>query len=130
MKIRFTTAASNEGVFTIDGVDYHGPIPPQAGDIRARYDDLLPFAEIVPYAPPAPAQIKSVTAAQAVIALEHTGILDAVETLMPSYPRSVQLWYARAQEWQRYNPYVMGIGLELGLADADIDQLFAYASTL
>jgi hypothetical protein len=79
---------------------------------------------------PPPVRVETVSAAQAVVALEHTGILEAVEAVVAAYPKTVRLWYAKAQEWKRYNPYVMGIALELDLSDADVDQLFAYASTL
>jgi hypothetical protein len=77
-----------------------------------------------------PATLEPITAAQAVVALDHVGLLDGVETAVALYPRTVQLWYQRAQVWERFNPYVMGIGLELGLADPQIDELFRYAATL
>jgi hypothetical protein len=75
-------------------------------------------------------QVLTVTAAQAVIALERAGLLTQVDAVVAAYPKEVQLWYARALTWERYNPYVIGIGLELGLTDEQVDALFVSASKL
>lgn len=53
MQVRYTDPEHTQGVITLDGVDYSGPIPPNAGDLRALYDAALDSADITPYAPPA-----------------------------------------------------------------------------
>lgn len=71
-----------------------------------------------------------VTSAQAVVALQRRGLLSQVETVIADYPADVQIWYHRARTWQRNNPYVLGIAIELGLSDDEVDDLFIYAKTL
>jgi hypothetical protein len=48
MKIRYLEAGKPYGVLTIDGVDYTGPIPPNDGWVRAKYEAQLATAELVP----------------------------------------------------------------------------------
>lgn len=72
----------------------------------------------------------SVSSAQAKIALARNGLYDQVKTIVAAYPLEVQLWFSDAGVWERYNPYVMGIGIELGLTEAQIDNLFVQASLI
>lgn len=69
-----------------------------------------------------------VSAAQASIILNDDGLLDRVDAIVAGMHRSVQLWYARANFWERNSPYVVGIGLMLGLTDADLDDKFRRAA--
>lgn len=71
-----------------------------------------------------------VTAAQAKIALFRSGYLEQVEAIVLQYPKDIQIWYESALYWERNNPYILGLGLELGLDDKDIDNLFEMASKL
>lgn len=41
MAIRFTKPDGSQGVITLNGVDYSGPLPPNAGDLRSIYDQWL-----------------------------------------------------------------------------------------
>jgi hypothetical protein len=70
----------------------------------------------------------SVSAAQACLILEDDGILAQVEAVVSEMPKTVQIWYARANTWERDNPYVRGIGLELDLTDEQVDEMFRRAS--
>lgn len=71
---------------------------------------------------------EQVSAAQATIILNDDGLLDRVDAIVAGMHRSVQLWYARANSWERNSPYVVGIGLMLGLSDADLDDKFRRAA--
>lgn len=77
--------------------------------------------------PPVP---RSVTGAQAKIALLRAGLLAQVKTVVAAYPEEVQIWFSDAQVWERNNPYVLGIGLELSLTDDQVDDLFRAAALL
>jgi hypothetical protein len=126
---QYTTADGALIACTIDDQVHFLPADAdgEMGRMLAAY--LEAGGTIAPYeAPPDP--VPPVSAAQAVVALDHVHLLDLVEAAVARYPRNVQLWYQRAQMWERYNPYVMGLGLELGLDDAQIDNLFRYAATL
>lgn len=70
----------------------------------------------------------SVSSAQACLILEEDGLLAQVEAIVAAMPKVVQIWVARANTWERYNPYVMGIGLELDLTEADLDDKFRRAA--
>jgi hypothetical protein len=86
--------------------------------------DEEPFrGELLPL--PAP-----VSAAQAKIALYRRGFLVDVENAVAAYPKDVQIWFSDAREWDRNNPYVQGLGLELGLTDEQVDELFVFAATI
>lgn len=71
---------------------------------------------------------ESVTSAQAVVVLAEEGILDTVEAIIALYPRTVQIWFERANTWERGNPYIMGLGMELGLTEVQVDDLFRKAA--
>ena len=71
---------------------------------------------------------EQVTSAQAVVILAEIGLLDTVETIIKLYPRTVQIWFERANVWERNNPYVVGLGMELGLDDEQLDDLFRRAA--
>lgn len=70
----------------------------------------------------------SVSAAQACLILEDDGLLARVEAIVADMPKVVQIWFARANTWERFNPYVMGIGLELDLTDEAMDDKFRRAA--
>lgn len=76
-----------------------------------------------------PVLIPSVTPAQAKLALDDSGLLDDVETVVNNHPvRAVKIWYENANYWERGNPYVQALGIELGLTEEQIDELFVAAS--
>lgn len=88
-------------------------------------------AAVVPYTPPPvePPFPSVVSASQAKIALLNAGLLDEVEAIVAAHPyRIVRIWYADANQWERGNPYVQALGVEMGLDDAAIDDLFIAAS--
>ena len=50
--------------------------------------------------------------------------VPVVETVIAGYPRDIRIWFSDAGVWERWNPYVIGIGIELGLTEAQLDQMF------
>lgn len=70
----------------------------------------------------------SVSSAQACLVLDEDGLLNRVEAIVGAMPKAVQIWFARANTWERFNPYVMGICLELDLTEADLDDKFQRAA--
>lgn len=69
-----------------------------------------------------------VSAAQACCILDEDGLLDRVEALVKAMPRAVRIWFEKANDWERASPYVMGIGMELDLTEADLDEKFRRAA--
>ena len=73
----------------------------------------------------------SVSQAQAMVALYNAGLLDRVKTLIENHPYApIRLWFTYASPWERKNPYLNGLALELDLTDKQIDDLFIAASKL
>lgn len=70
----------------------------------------------------------SVSSAQACLILDDDRLLDQVEAIVAQMPKAVQIWFARANDWERANPYVAGIGLELDLTDDALDEMFRRAA--
>jgi hypothetical protein len=101
-------------------------------------------------------RVSDVTAAQAKVALLDYGIvydkdvsgdpipgtgklvlgatpdlLTRTEEIVEAFKnRRVSLWFREARIWERQNPYVLSIGLELDLTEEQVDDLFIYAGTL
>lgn len=69
-----------------------------------------------------------VSAAQACCILDDDGLLDRVEAIVKAMPRAVRIWFEKANDWERASPYVMGIGIELDLSEADLDEKFRRAA--
>lgn len=97
----------------------------QAGVVRAVSVKRALTPEEIAARNPVPS---SVSAAQACLILEDDGLLAQVETIVAAMPKVVQIWFARANTWERFNPYVMGIGLELDLTDEALDDKFRRAA--
>lgn len=104
-----TAGAFDRAAGTVAGVRAVRPLTPE--EIAARN--------------PVPA---SVSSAQAKLILLEDGFLDRVEAIVAAMPRAVQIWYGNANVWERDNAYVRGIGLELDLTEADLDEMFRRAA--
>lgn len=110
----------------------------EAGDVAASESDtpelwarLMAWGVPTAYAPPAEPFPVTVTAAQAKIALYNAGLLDQVRAAVQAHPYElVRLWYENAGVWERGNPYVQALGVEIGLTDEQIDELFIAASRI
>jgi len=70
-----------------------------------------------------------VTAAQARQALSQAGLLNQVKATIEAYnDEQISIWFDHALEWYRQSPYVLGMGLELGLTEQQVDNLFILAN--
>lgn len=79
--------------------------------------------------PTIPDQILSVSAAQALLALDDAGLLDQVTQICENHPvKAVRIWFAKATVWERENPYVLAMAIECNITDSEIDALFLAAS--
>jgi hypothetical protein len=87
------------------------------------------FGPIAAYVAPAPAVPESVTPAQAKIVLFEAGLLDDVEQMIKSHQyRPVRIWWENAVQFDRGNPYLEAMGLEIGLTDEQMDAMFIAAA--
>lgn len=97
-------------------------------DRPALWAAMLAWGEPADYAEPPSPIPNEVSAAQAKLALDAVGLLDDVETMIAAHPvRAVRIWFADANVWERWHPYVSALGLEMSLDDDAIDALFAVA---
>lgn len=79
-------------------------------------------------APPPPVP-PSASAAQCRLALYDAGLLEAVEATIATHPYPpVRIWFGHAQTWERANPYVQALAVELKLPDSAVDELFRAAA--
>ena len=92
--------------------------------------NVIQWPEVPPPIEAPVSSIRPIAATNARIVLLRRGLLDDVEALIAKYPREVQIWFSHAQNWERGNPYIAGLSLELGLSDEDIDALFTEAAIL
>jgi len=90
--------------------------------------ESYPVADYDPPVEPFPAVV---TAAQAKIALFNAGLLDQVKAVVAGYPYEVvRIFFSDAGVWERGNPYVQALGIEIGLTEEQMDDLFMSASRL
>jgi hypothetical protein len=88
-----------------------------------EYQELI--ADAVPLVHPL-----TCSAAQGRLALLQAGLLDDVEAWVATQDRVVQIEYEARNEWRRDWPLVIDAAGELGLTDAQLDDLFTLAMTL
>ena len=72
----------------------------------------------------------SCSRAQGKLALLQAELLDTVEAWVATQPRATQIEYAERGEWLRTWPLVVSAGVEFGLTDTDLDDIFTLAATL
>lgn len=82
-----------------------------------------------------PPLVTSVTARQAHEALIRKGLADNIRNAIDSIPDPVEKavadnWFNRSNSFERDNATLKEISTAIGLTSGDVDNLFAYASTL
>lgn len=108
-------------LFTVEGHE---------GDLADLTGKLIDAGGAVTDAPYVPTVPYAVSRAQALVALFEAGILADVEALVASHPYEVlRIWWANAQQFERNNPYLNALAVELGLTDEQVDNLFITAET-
>lgn len=81
--------------------------------------------------PPEPAPVpETVSRFQARAALLQAGLLSAVEDAVAAADPMVQLAWAEAVEWRRQSPTILALGAAIGLAEAQLDDLFRAAAEI
>lgn len=74
---------------------------------------------------------RSVSSAQAKIALKRTGFLTAARSALEAMgDEEVSIWFTDARTWERNNPYISEVGKAISLSDAEIDDLFRQAAQI
>lgn len=72
---------------------------------------------------------RSVSAAQAKLALYNAGLLDHVEAAVKTYAPML-IYFENATTWSADHPYVLGMAAELGVSDGELHELIDTASKL
>jgi len=110
---------------------YQPKVPPVSPNQRIVSKTVQRIDGIVQYVYELAAKIgpRKVSAAQAKLALDDAGLLDAVEEVVNNHQvRAVQIWYKDANEWDIGHVYVQALAAEMGLTDDVVEHLFAAAS--
>lgn len=90
------------------------------------------FSALKPAPISAPAVPQSVSALQALLALDHQGMSGAYEEWAGSPQRTFaqRAFIQKAQTWKRDDPTLLAAATDLGLTGQQIDDLFSLADTL
>ncbi len=73
-----------------------------------------------------------VSAFQAKVALDQSGLLNTVQTLMddPATPNKIKLAWNNGATFKRYSDMILSMASILNLSDEQLDDLFAFAATV
>lgn len=89
--------------------------------------DTLADGVFTAHDPPAPGPI-TVAASSAKLVLDDDGLYSAVAGICENHPvTAVRIFWESANTWVEDNPYVLAIGVELGLTDAQMHDMFVRA---
>jgi DNA-binding XRE family transcriptional regulator len=84
-----------------------------------------------PYIPPPPPPVTQVTAYQAKIQLSRAGLYDTVVTTVNTSDNpELKIAWEVATTFERNSPFILALQPELGLTDAQVDDLFQQASQI
>jgi len=100
-------------------------------DYQEYLEWLAEGNEPEPYvAPPAP-PVTQVTAYQAKIQLSRSGLYDSVVTTVNTSDNpELKIAWEVATSFERNSPFILALQPELGLTDAQVDDLFQQASLI
>ena len=74
-------------------------------------------------------KVKVITPRQARLALHRAGLLDEVTTVL-AVDKEMEIWWEYSLDIQRNHEMVIALGTQLGLTEAQLDQLFVDGSKL
>lgn len=74
-------------------------------------------------------KVKVITPRQARLALHRAGLLDEVATMLAA-DKEMEIWWEYSLDIQRDHEMVIALGTQLGLTEAQLDQLFVDGSKL
>ena len=84
-----------------------------------------------PYIPPPPPPVTQVTAYQAKIQLSRAGLYDSVVTTVNTSDNpELKIAWEVATTFERNSSFILALQPELGLTDAQVDDLFQQASQI
>jgi protein-disulfide isomerase-like protein with CxxC motif len=107
-------------------------------DVAAGWDSQLPVG-VVPVSDAEAQLLRSidqniipqvVTRRQALLALLAADKLDQIDLLIQNAPRAVQIAWAAAGTFERNSPLIAALAPQVGLTEADIDNLFTEAAAM
>lgn len=110
--------------YRCDGADLPFTVVGQGVVANVEPGDFPPVAP----APPAPIVPTSVSMRKAELQLLEDGLLDDIEALIETLPRSAQIEWRRATEVERSHPLVEVVRVQKGLTVEQIDELFIKAA--
>lgn len=99
----------------------------QVAALQAQIDAYTPPAVAEPVADP---EGPSVDDLQIRLALNASGLREAVELAVLGSDQSTKDWWDRASNFKRLNPMVVALGAALGKTDEELDGLWALAGAL
>ena len=74
-------------------------------------------------------KVKVITPRQARLALHRAGLLDEVASML-AVDKEMEIWWEYSLDIQRNHEMVIALGTQLGLTEAQLDQLFVDGSKL
>ena len=84
---------------------------------------------IPPETPAAPTVPRIVTPLQGRVALQHFNLLTTIEAAVASHPDpKVKIAWEYATEFNRDSPTVLALSAALGITEAQLDEIFTFAS--
>ena len=102
-----------------------GQIPNQVLEWLDEGNSIGPY--VAPSAPP----VEQVTAYQAKIQLSREGLYDSVVTTVNTSDNpELKIAWEVATSFERNSPFILSLQPELGLTDAQVDDLFQQASLI
>jgi hypothetical protein len=129
------------GVLTIDGVDWFGPLPPNSGDLRATYDAWIASGGTVEeYIAPQPQSPRSVAMWRARTIMKVTPwnagtLFQAVQAAIAGLEDLLQRAIAdealeRGDIFDRDGVFVPMLAAIVGISDEQLDELMSQAAAL
>ena len=108
------------------------PYPLADGQIPNQVQEWLDQGNSIgPYVAPPPPQVEQVTAYQAKIQLSRAGLYDSVVTTVNTSDNpELKIAWEVATSFERNSPFILSLQPELGLTDAQVDDLFQQASLI
>jgi hypothetical protein len=101
------------------------PYPLEDGQIPNQVQEWLDQGNTIsPYVAPPPPQVTQVTAYQAKIQLSRSGLYDSVVTTVNTSDNpELKIAWEVATSFERNSPFILALQPELGLTDAQVDDL-------
>ena len=125
---KYINEAQTKIALTYNGRNIEVPVNPNNSVYKKILADQI---EIKPYIPPTPPPVTQVTSYQAKIQLSRAGLYDTVVTTVNTSDNpELKIAWEMASIFERNSPFILALQPELGLTDAQVDDLFQQASQI